>query len=152
MKENIIQAFNNFQIADLDDDMVGMCKALVDWIKVIREELGEEPLPDVEPLQNFYKLDPHQPRMELRKNLRQGMAFATKGQKDGDYQYKLKNLYVVLVSATYVYHMPTEQIKEAGLRDEEFTREDSKNMLLGDNMSPNWLKEPSGRDFTAIML
>jgi len=152
MKESIIQAFNNFQIADLDDDMVGMCKALVDWIKVIREELGEEPLPEVEPLQNFYKLDPHQPRMELRKNLRQGMAFATKGQQEDDYQYKLKNLYVVLVSATYVYHMPTEQIKEAGLKDEEFTREDSKNMLIGDNMSPNWLKEPSGRDFTAIML
>jgi hypothetical protein len=24
--------------------------------------------------------------------------------------------------------------------------------LLADNMSPNWLKEPSGKDFTAIML
>lgn len=152
MKENLIQAFNNFQIADLDDDMVGMCKALVDWIKVIRLELGEEPLPEVEPLQNFYKLDPHQPRMELRKNFRQGLAFATKGQQEGDYQLKLKNLYVVVISGTYVYHMPTEQIKEAGLKDEEFTREDSKNMLLSDNMSPNWLKEPSGRDFTAIMV
>jgi hypothetical protein len=25
-------------------------------------------------------------------------------------------------------------------------------VLLDDSMSPNWLKEPSGKDFTAIML
>jgi hypothetical protein len=31
-------------------------------------------------------------------------------------------------------------------------RETAKEALLNDNMSPNWLKEPSGKDFTAIML
>ena len=151
MKENIIQAYNQFQIADLDDDMVGMCKALVEWIQVIRQELGEDTLPEIDPLENFYKLDPHQPRMELRKNLRKTLAFAVKGQEEDEIT-KLKNIFVVLVSATYIYHMPTFEIVKAGKEDNEFTREDSKRMLLGDNMSPNWLKEPSGRDFTAIML
>lgn len=151
MKENIIEAFNNFQIADLDDDMVGMCKALVEWIQVIRHELGEDTLPEIDPLENFYKLDPHQPRMELRKNLRKTLAFAVKGQEEDEIT-KLKNIFIVLVSATYIYHMPTFEIVKAGKEDNEFTREDSKRMLLGDNMSPNWLKEPSDRDFTAIML
>lgn len=151
MKDTIIEAFNNFQIADLDDDMVGMCKALVDWIRVIRQELGEDTLPDVEPLENFYKLDPHQPRMELRKNLRSSFGYVVKHQKEEDYHTKLKNLYMVVVTATYIYHMPTFEIIKAGKEDKEFTREDSKDMLLADNMSPNWLKEPSGRDFTAIM-
>lgn len=152
MKDNIVHAFNNFQIADHDDDMVGMCKALVDWIQVIRQELGEDTLPEVEPLENFYKLDPHQPRMELRKNFRHSLAYATKHQKEEDDHTKLKNLYVVLLTGTYIYHMPTSEIIKAGSEDKEFTREDSKNMLLADNMSPNWLKEPSGRDFTALML
>ena len=151
MKDTIIEAFNNFQIADLDDDMVGMCKAFVDWIQVIRQELGEDTLPEFEPLENFYKLDPHQPRMELRKNLRSSLNFAVKHQQEEDYNIKLKNLFMVIVSGTYIYHMPTFELIKAGKEDKEFTREDSKAMLLADNMSPNWLKEPSGRDFTAIM-
>jgi hypothetical protein len=57
-----------------------------------------------------------------------------------------------VLMATYIYHMPTEKMVEASLQDKEFTREESKEMLLADNMSPNWLKEPSGKDFTAIML
>lgn len=152
MKDNIIEAFNKFQYADFDDDMVGMCKALVDWIQVIRFEISNETLPEVDPLDNFYKLDPHQPRMELRKNLRHSLAYATKHQEEEDYITKLKNLYVVLITATYIYHMPTSEIIKAGKEDREFTREDIKDILLADNMSPNWLKDPSGRDFTAIML
>lgn len=152
MKDSIIDAFNNYQIADFDDDMVGMCKALVDWMKVIRKELGQESPPDNEELDNFYKLDPHQPRMELRKNLRSALAYAVKGQEEEDEIVKLKNIFVVVVSATYVYHMPTKNMILASLDTNEFTREDSKNMLLADGMSPNWLKDPSGRDFTAIML
>lgn len=152
MKENIIQAYDAFQIADLDDDMVGMCKSLVDWMKVLRKEIPNEEFPAAEAPSNFYKLDPHQPRMELRKNFRKMAAHAVKYQEEEDFATKIKNIYVVILAATYIYHMPTEEMVKAGMDNNEFTRDDAKNFLLNDNMSPNWLKEPSGRDFTAIML
>lgn len=152
MKESIIRAFDNFQIADLDDDMVGMCKALVDFMKVLRAELPGKIFPNAEPPERFYKMHPHQPRMELRKNLRKLMAHAVKYQTEEDFSVKVINVYVVVLAATYVYHMPTEKMVQAGLNAAEFTRSDSQKMLLDDDMSPNWLKEPSGKDFTAIML
>lgn len=152
MKDSIINAFDNFQIADLDDDMVGMCKALVDWMKVLRAEIPGEEFPAAEAPERFHKMDPHQPRMELRKNLRKMMAHSVKYQTEEDFATKIKNVYVTVLAATYIYHMPTEKMVEAGKETNEFTRDQSKEILLNDNMSPNWLKEPSGKDFTAIML
>jgi hypothetical protein len=48
--------------------------------------------------------------------------------------------------------MPTEKMVVRSKEPTEITREESQEMLLNDNMSPNWLKEPSGKDFTATML
>jgi len=152
MKDSIVAAFDTFQVADLDDDMVGMCKALVDWMKVIRQKLPDAELPAPEEPARFYKMNPHQPKMELRKNLRKMMAHAVKYQQEEDQDVKVVNVYVVILAATYLYHMPTEKMVEASLSLDEFTRADSERMLLDDDMSPNWLKEPSGKDFTAIML
>lgn len=152
MKQSILQAFDTFQITDLDDDMVGMCKALVDWMKIIRSELPAEQLPDATPPDRFYKMNPHQPKMELRKNLRKMMAHACKYQQEPDETVQILNVYVVILAATYLYHMPTEQMVDASKQSQEFTRQDAETMLLNDHMSPNWLKEPSGKDFTAIML
>lgn len=152
MTENIIAAFDTFQIADLDDDMVGMCVALVNWMKVLRQENPDTVFPETEAPNNFYKLDPHQPKMELRKNCRKMLAHSTKFQKEEEFEIKLVNIYVTLLATTYVYHMPTVAMVNAGKETKEFTRDDAKTMLLNDNMSPNWLKEPSGKDFTAIML
>jgi len=152
MTDTIVQAFDTFQMADLDDDMVGMCKALVDWMNMLRSEIPDAVFPQAEPPSNFYKLDPHQPKMELRKNLRKMMAHAVKYQHQQDFEIKIINIYVTLLAATYIYHMPTEQMVEASKQARDFTRTDAEQMLLGDNMSPNWLKEPSGKDFTAIML
>jgi hypothetical protein len=152
MNERIIEKFNEFQIADLDDDMVGMCKVLVDWMKVLRAEVPQSTFPDTEVPHNFYKLDPHQPRMELRKNLRRMLSHAVKYQGEEDNETKIINIYVAVLAATYIYHMPTDKMVAATLDNEEFTRDKAQVLLLEDNMSPNWLKEPSGRDFTAIML
>ena len=152
MNENIIKAFNDFQIADLDDDMVGMCKSMVDWIKVLKAEAPQATFPDTEPPQNFYKLDPHHPKMELRKNLRKMMAHAVKYQGEVEDETKIINIYVAVLAASYIYHMPTDKMVAIALDKEEFTRDKAQVLLLEDNMSPNWLKEPSGRDFTAIML
>jgi hypothetical protein len=151
MNEKIIKRFDDFQIADLDDDMVGMYKALVDWMVEIRTQLPNGEFPDPEPPHNFYKMDPHQPRMELRKNLRKLLAHATKFQQDADDEVKLLNIYVAVLAAFYIYHMPVEKAVELS-KGTEITREVAQETLLADNMSPNWLKEPSGRDFTAIML
>lgn len=152
MNRDILDAFDAFQVADLDDDMVGMCKALVDWMKVIRAQVPVKLLPEAEPPERFYKLNPHQPKMELRKSLRKMMAHACKYQEEEDELIRTLNVYVVVLAATYLYHMPTEQLVKASESDSEFTREMAQAMLLDDSMSPNWLKEPSGKDFTAIML
>ena len=153
MNESIIKAFNDFQIADLDDDMVGMCKSLVDWMKVLRAHAPLAVFPDTVAPENFFKQDPHQPQMELRKNMRKMMAHAVKYQgEDIDDTTKIINIYVVILAATYIYHMPSEKIAALSLDNAEFSRNDAKEVLLNDNMSPNWLKEPSGKDFTPIML
>lgn len=152
MSENIIKAFNNFQIADLDDDMVAMCKALVDWMKVLRAEAPQATFPDAVAPEDFFKLDPHQPKMELRKNMRKMMAHAVKYQGDIDDETKIINIFVVICAASYIYHLPIDKMVVAALSNEEFTRDNAQVILLEDNMSPNWLKEPSGKDFTAIML
>lgn len=151
MNEKIINAFNEFQIADLDDDMVGMCKALVDWMAEVRQQIDPSKLPQPESPHNFYKLDPHQPKMELRKNYRKMCAHAVKYQQETDDEIKLINIYVTILAGLYIYHMPVEKMVElssAGSIDRAAAQE----VLLNDNMSPNWLKEPSGKDFTAIML
>jgi len=152
MKKTILDAFDIFQITDLDDDMVGMCKALVDWMKIIRQELFDLELPEAEKPTKFYKMNPHQPRMELRKNLRKMMAHACRFQQEENESVKIINVYVVVLAATYLYHMPTDLMIKASLSQVEFTRTMAEKMLLDDGMSPNWLKEPSGKDFTAIML
>lgn len=152
MNNNIIKCYNTFQITDYDDDMIGICKSFVDFVKEIRRQILNEELPDTEPPSNFYKLQPHQPRMELRKNYRKMLAYSVKNQNESDETIKLLNLYVAILAGTYIYHMPTEKITEASKHiNTEFTRKDSETMLLDDKMSPNWIKEPSGRDFTAIM-
>jgi len=152
MKENIIKAFDQYQIAELDHDMIGICKSFVNWLKILQQEINGS-VPVNEPPDNFYKLDPHLPRMELRTNIREFLAAATKRQKeDVELNTRLQNLYVAVLAATYAYHMPTDKIIEASSQDTEISRKECEEMLLANNMSPNWIKEPSGKDFSAIML
>ena len=153
MNEKILQCFDTFQITDLDDDMIGMCQSFVDFMKEIRRQIPNEEFPEAEPPHNFYKLQPHQPKMELRKNYRKMLAYSVKHQQESNETIKLLNLYVALLAGTYLYHMPTvKMVEESKELNNDFTREDSEKMLLDDDMSPNWIKEPSGKDFTAIML
>lgn len=152
MNEKIISCYNNFQIADFDDDMVGICKAIVDFIKTLRNEIRGEDFEKQDPLNNYHKLDPHLPRLDLRWNIRSGLSVTVKAEVDLEYDIKVRNLYVILLSILYFYHISVDKVIEASLKNEEFTREDSKKLLLSDNMSPNWLKEPSGKDFSGVML
>ena len=153
MNENILKCFDTFQITDLDDDMIGMCKSFVDFMKEIRRQIPDEEFPKAEAPHNFYKLQPHQPKMELRKNYRKMLAYSVKHQNEENDTIKMLNIFVALLAGTYLYHMPSEKIVEASKQlDYVFTRSDSEKMLLDDDMSSNWIKEPSEKDFTAIML
>lgn len=151
MKDQIINASNNFLICDLDNDMVGMCKALVDFLKLLRSYISEDEVPEILTPFNHYKLDPHLPRMEVRINCREFLATTVK-YSNYDNTEKLKNLFVLVSTITFFYHMPSEKILELSKNSEEFTRNDSQKLLLDDNMSPNWLKEPSGQDFSMCLI
>jgi hypothetical protein len=151
MNEKIIKCYDAFQIADLDDDLIGICKSMVDWMAEIRQQIDPSLLPEPEPPFNFYKLDPHHPRMELRQNYRRMLAYSVKHQKDVDDETKLVNIYVTILAGLYIYHLPVAKMVELSATG-TIDRATSEKTLLDDNMSPNWIKEPSGRDFTAIML
>lgn len=154
MKENITNACNNFLIADLDHDMVGMCKSIVDFLKLLRLLIPDNEIPECVPPENYYKLDPHQPRMDLRENSRHFLYNQVKyfDQINIDEATKLKNLFVLVTSLMLVYHMPFEKMLEVSKISEEFTRKDAQELLLNDNMSPNWLKDPSGQDFSIALV
>ena len=153
MITQILQRYDSFQIAELDDDMVGMCKAFTDWLIELSDQLGQENIPSVEPPDAFYKLNPHQPKMELRRNYRRFLSFAVRRQDESlSISEKLTNIYIAVIAGMYIFHMPVDKMIERSKTLKELSREDAKKMLLEDKMSPNWLKEPSGKDFSAIML
>jgi hypothetical protein len=152
MKQELIDYYIQFQITDYDDDLIGICKSLVDWGQAIKKEMGSEPLPPNEVPENFYKIQPHHPRMELRFSLRKFLSVAIRQKTDVDEITNLKNIFVCVMASMYVYHLPVEKLLEIIQAETEFTREDAKNVLLEDGMSLNWIKEPSGRDFSKILL
>lgn len=155
MNEKIKAAYDSFQIADFDNDMIGILKSLVDFIKVLRHEIPNYTLPEENTPPNFFiKLEPHLPRMDLRVNIRTGLegVMKLKYEDTVDYVTHIKNIYVVILAIAYFYHMPIDKMIEESKKIEEFTREQSKNILLEDKMSPNWVQEPSGRDYSGIMV
>ena len=150
MNDDILESYNEFQIADFDDDLVGMFKAMVNWLVKLTKVLPE--LPEIEQPNNFCKIQPHHPRMELRQNFRGFLYHAVKKQEEEeDETVKLANLYVSILAGAYCYHMPVQRMIELG-KGTPIDRKISEKELLDDTMSPNWLKEPSGRDFSKIML
>jgi hypothetical protein len=151
MNEKIIKCFDDFQIADHDDDLIGICKAMVDWMAEIRQQIDPNLLPEPEPPLNFHKLIPHYPRIELRENYRKMLAYSVKHQKDVDDETKLTNIYIAILACLYIYHLPAAKMIELSATG-TIDRATSEKILLDDYMSPNCIKEPSGTDFTSIML
>lgn len=138
-----------FQITDFDDDIVGICHSLVHWMREVNRQAQEHgyEISKPETPERFFKMQPHFPSMKYRKNLRIVIAMALREEDD---EVCIRNLFTSLLAATYIYHMPSEKMYNIALSDVEFNREDSKTLLLDDTMSPNWLKEPSDRDFSAL--
>jgi hypothetical protein len=151
MNESILNAFDAFQIAELDDDMIGIGMTLINLMAEVCKLVDTDNLPPHEVPTKFYKLNPHLPRVDLRTSYRKMCAYAVKHQDEDDEEIKLINIYVAAMAGLYIYHMPAEKMIElasVGTVD----REVAKQTLLDGDMSPNWIKEPSNIDFSAFML
>lgn len=155
MNQDIKNACNNYLISDSDDDIVGMCKHTVDFLKLLKLKLKDENLPECIPPERFFKLEPHLPKMILRANFREFFARSIKYEKyktNNDENQDIKNLIALVYTIAFVYHMPLKEMIRISEDKNEFTRKLAFEMLLKDNMSPNLLKEPSGRDFSHSLI
>lgn len=152
MDKNLLKNLSNaFLVAELDNDIIGICKSIVDFMQEIRKLVDPENLETPEDPKDFFKIDPHLPRNELRERFRNTLKFLVLTE-DMDEQTRLLNLYVFLLAASYFYNFP---IKEMINRSEDYSfffRNESLEMLLNDKMSPNWITEPSGKDFSKYLI
>jgi hypothetical protein len=142
----------DFQIADHDDDLIEICVRAVNILKWGFQEALDG---DFNPAQNewphrFFKLQPHFPSMKNRKACRNALDYAMKLEEE--HEVKVVNIMTTIIAITYVYHLPTAGLYEAAKNNIEFGRKEAEQMLLEDKMSSNWIKEPSNRDFSAIIL
>jgi hypothetical protein len=151
MNESILKTFDALQIAEFDDDMVGIGMNLINFMAEVRKLVDTDKIPEHEVPTNFHKLHPHLPRVDLRTSYRKMCAYAVKHQDEDDEETKLINIYVAALTGLYIYHMPAEKMVElaaAGTVDREVVKQ----TLLDGDMSPSWIKEPSNIDFSAFML
>jgi hypothetical protein len=141
----------SFQDADFDDDLVSLGKSLIDimrWCHGEAKSAGFELSPTEVP-ERFHKMQPHFPAMKYRKAARPALAEACKIE---DPELRVHNVHVVALAICYIYHLPVDVLRTLAETEEDTPREKVKQVLLDDDMSPNWLKDPSGRDFSALHL
>jgi hypothetical protein len=152
-KKLILDSYNKFQHADYDEDLVGMCCVIIEWLNQISIEMkrcGIE-IDEFEPL-GISKMQPHFPSTEHRKNLRFALSSFMRSTEEDEKTYLQNALNTVLI-ASYIYHFPTEKIYKIAVDDNKtLTRDEVKQILLSDDMSPNWIKEPSDVDYSALFL
>ena len=91
--------------------------------------------------------------MEYRKNYRKLLKYAMRFQeKSIPYNIVLQNIYITIIAGIQLYHMPLYEMLEMSKdTTKEYSREEILELLLKDGMSPNWIKEPSGKDFTNLL-
>jgi hypothetical protein len=152
MNNQLRDLYVDFQIADFDDDLIAICVRTVNILKWGFQEALEG---EFEPAQNewpsrFFKLQPHFPSMKNRKSCRQALDYAMKLEEA--HEVKVVNIMTTMIAITYVYHLPTAGLYEAAKNNMQFCRKEAELMLIEDKMSSNWIKEPSHRDFSAIIL
>lgn len=140
-----------FQDADYDDDIVSLALSLVNigrwcWEQAKDLEITLEKPQDPE---RFYKMVPHFPAMKNRVSARKVLAGIC---KEEDRTLLVQNVFVGAFAVAYIYHLPAQKMFDMIIAEEETDRLTVQAVLLDDGMSPNLLKEPSGKDFSAIYL
>lgn len=132
--------FHQYQHCDYDDNLVGICQSIIDWLKWLKEQGAEEV--EITPPTQFTKIHPHFPAYKRRQSARKMLADAVKSEN------AIQNTYVGLLAILYLYHFPVETVLEALEQDDI----DVKQILLDDGTPETILKEDSGKDFTALYL
>ncbi len=152
MSEALKTLHDRFQHADYDDDLITISKSLVDlmrWCYDESKQLGIELAPTEAP-DKFHKMQPHFPAMKYRKAARPALAEACKIE---DCELRARNIHVVCLAISYIYHLPVDQMRTISeSTNEDVSRDRMEKLLLDDDMSPNWVKEPTDKDFTALYL
>jgi hypothetical protein len=77
MNESILKTFDALQIAEFDDDMVGIGMNLINFMAEVRKLVDTDKIPEHEVPTNFHKL--HNPPMDIYTH--QKVAIANNGVK-----------------------------------------------------------------------
>jgi len=146
MNEDVyLKYYKEFKVADLDNDMVGICQSLTNYMIELRLFGPNCEMQPAIPPDSYFKHDPHLPRLELRDNLCKIFKSVYEDTSVGE--EKIINVYTLVLSAALVFNMPIGKMDEIAKTGKFISRDESKVMLLEDGMSPNWLIEPTGRNY-----
>lgn len=137
--ENVIAHFEEYEKADHQNDLVGMCQALVNIISIAIEYNSDLNAVFNDYPRNYYKLDPHLPDIDKRDAaLKSFKSFVFS--IDDLTDVTIQNLYNICVVVGLIYHMPINSMISEASNAQKTTREKIQQILLDDNMSPNWIK------------
>ena len=157
LSNSLSNNYNNIQITDFDDDIIGLAKSFIETLQTLNYLLSNKHVTEIInnitfPF-NYIKIHPHFPKMEYRKNYRKLLKYAMRFQeKSIPYNIVLQNIYITIIAGIQLYHMPLYEMLEMSKNTtKEYSREEILELLLKDGMSPNWIKEPSGKDFTNLL-
>ncbi len=131
----------SFLDTDYRNDLTGMCESLVRWVQDLNESgfLDLETLPPAP--SNYVKNIPHIINFDRRESVRRMInhMFLEDQMVGVSEEIFVKNTFIAILATMYTYHFPVQECINAAKTSLEFTREDSKNVLLNAGMSPNWL-------------
>ena len=150
-KKLILEKYTDLQIAELDHDLIGMFKACIEWMRVVIKQMPDlnYNLPDY-PYAGYIKLHPHLPKPKDRIFIRK-LAGHLFQRSDITLEERFLEIYKTIITIMYVFHFPVDILLEYSKNDIVITRELAKDILLQDGMSKNWIKEPSGYDFSKVL-
>ena len=152
-KDTCLQLHSAFLTAEFDNDMVGICLAIINFLKEILKHESEENLylDDTPPNYRRYLLSFPEwgKRNEFRKLLK--LEF-----QNDDESYAaptdLQKIAHYFLAYSYLYNMPVpEMVKLAKQIHRDFSREDIAKLLVDNGMSPNLIDTPSGKDYSALL-
>ena len=138
MKSNIINIHNKLYESQKYDNIVNICKHLVELLREVSIQLSDDELPEISAPNGYYKHPPHITRDSPRLSFREILNKAVNKETD-DLKLKLSNIYVVVITGMYVYHMPVNELINLAESSKEITEDIIKEILLNDGMSPNWI-------------
>lgn len=150
IEKDIKQLVNDFLYCEADNDLVGMFTSVVNGIIKIKNRYPYISFEVFSMPDNYYKLSPHFPRMELRESLR--TLIISFCNSNDEIEVNTQNIFSCLASALLVFHFPSNIAWDLIDRNQLIERDDSKKMLLNDGMAVAWVKTPSGINHSGMLV